>query len=343
MPTFGVGFMGCGEVAEFHRQALARLPQVQINAVCDRDLVSARAMAEKTDAQVVVDMESLLNRTDVDVVYILTRHDSHVELALQAASAGKAIFCEKPMALTPEGAKAIVDALAASKVPFMVGFNHRWNPAVQQARAWSMAHTSGILALQLTFVTSPFLGGWPGLPVEGGGVFPCLGSHAVDLAQYLFDQEIARISAMEARLRLPEPYLADTGGILLQTSDGRIAMLLFHDHAPKGYARYESGIDSHLIRAELYGEGWAVIVDNLSNIQRFEADHHESISIGEMEAIERYGIADEDKYFFDCLRAGVEPHPDAREGARIVQLLEQAELSIKSGSVVSWKTEANKS
>lgn len=341
MPIFGVGFIGCGEIAEFHRQALTRLPQVRISAVCDRIPESAQALAKRAEAHIARGVEELLSRSDVDVVYILTRHDSHVQLVLEAASAGKAILCEKPMALTVEGAEAIVEAVALSDVPFMAGFNHRWNPAVQQARAWSKARRGAIRALHLTFATSPFLEGWPGLRQEGGGVFPCLGSHAIDLAQYLLDREIIRICALEARLRLSEPYLADTGGVLLQTVDGMIATLLFHDHAPPAYARYESGIDSHLLRAELFGEDWVVIIDDLSTIHHFEGEHHDSVSIRDMEPVERYGFVGEDRYFFDCLRAGLKPQPDARDGANIVRLLVQAALSINSGSLVSGRLDGS--
>lgn len=333
--VLGAGLIGCGEIAEFHWQSLERIPGARIVTVHDRLADRARALAEKAGAHVSATVADLLAHPEVDVVYVLTRHDSHAQLVQEAALAGKAIFCEKPMALTVDGAQSIVRVIRESGVPLMVGFNHRWNEAVRRVRNWVRTRRGSLRSLHISFVTSPFLQGWPGQAEEGGGVFPCLGSHAIDLALYLLEQDVVRITALEARLRLTDPYLADTAGVLLQTREGVISTVLFNDHAPPAYSRYPQGEGSRLIRMEVIGDGWAVTIDDLSTVHFFEGEAHDVLSIRDIDLVERYGFVAEDAYFMECVRQGLKPRPSEEDGARVVHLLDLAMRSTRTAPVVA--------
>ena len=335
MKQVNVGLIGCGEIAESHREALERIPGAKLSVVHDRDMIRARALAARAGAQVAGSVEEILRDSSIDAVYILTRHDSHAALAVQAAAAGKAIFCEKPMALTVADAQNVVTQVEKTGSTMMVGFNYRWTPVVQKAQEWSERQAGEPYALHLSFVTSPFLGGWPGLDEEGGGVFHCLGSHAVDLAFCLLGREFSRVQAVQARLRLEDPYLPDTASILLQAKDGAMASLLFHDHAPESYTRYETGEGSHLIRAGLFGDGWAVTIDSLSHLTLHDAQGSREVRVASDSRIERFGILGENEYFIECLLSGFHPHPDEGDGARAVSLVELADRAAESGLAVS--------
>jgi myo-inositol 2-dehydrogenase/D-chiro-inositol 1-dehydrogenase len=338
MKQVNVGFIGCGEFAEFHREALESIPQAKLTVVHDRDRGRAQAFAARAGAKAVGEVQELLLDSSIDAVYVLTRHDSHAELVLQAIAAGKAIFCEKPLALTAADAERVVTQVKKGGSRLMVGFNHRWSPVVRKAMEMAAHQTSEPSTLHLSFVTAPFLNGWGGLEEEGGGVFHCLGSHAIDLASYLLGRKFTRVEAIQARLRLPDPYLPDTASVLLQAEDGAMASLLLHDHAPESYIRYETGENSHLVRADLFGNGWAITVDSLSHLTLYNAQGRHDVYVESNSRVERFGILAEDDYFIKCLLGGSRPEPNESDGARAVALVEMAAASARGRLAASVGT-----
>ncbi|MCL4561987.1 MAG: Gfo/Idh/MocA family oxidoreductase [Chloroflexi bacterium] len=324
MPEIGIGLIGCGEIADLHAQALQGIAGARIVAAYDLQPDRSGAFADKFNVKSAVNVEDLLANPEVQAVYVMTRHDSHAAYVLKALEAGKHVFCEKPLALTEEDARKVYRAARGSKTYLMVGFNHRWGPAVQSVRAYAKAQNTLIRLVQVTFATAPFLENWGGLPIEGGGVFPCLGSHALDLACYLADDEPVRVTALGARLRLTGPYLDDTGAALIQTRSGALCSVTFHDHAPASYVNYATGMTSHLVRAEVFGDGWAAVVDDIQKARYFDSRGcREDLFPGD-DPLTILGIAQEDAHFVNCLLAGQAPSPDFREGLRAFRVVKAA-------------------
>src|SRR5438876_8156452 len=87
-------------------------------------------------AESAVDWRAVIGRRDIDVVDIVTPNDSHAEIALAAASAGKHIMCEKPLARSGAEARGMLDAVVKAGVVHMVAFNYRRTPAVALARRY---------------------------------------------------------------------------------------------------------------------------------------------------------------------------------------------------------------
>ena len=334
MEKIGVALVGCGEIAELHAQALERSGMARLVATLDKDVTKAQTLANSYRAKVFTDLTTLLENTEVEAIYILTRHDSHAEIALQALQAGKHVFCEKPLTLTLEEAKAVQRAVNSANSFLMVGFNHRWNPAVRWVRQWIEQKQTPIRSLQLTFATSHFLESWAGLAEEGGGVLVCLGSHALDLACVLVGETPNRLSAMTARLRLPHPYLDDTAGLLLQFPSGAIASLTIHDHAAPSYPNYYTTEPSRLVRAEIFGEGWTIIIENSNLIHLFELEVR-SKSFDTNDPLEILGIQPENNHFLKCIPEGIQPSPDVSDGVRAVYLVTLAMQSAQTGCVQS--------
>lgn len=334
MEKIGVALVGCGEIAKLHAQALERSGMARLFATLDRDVTKAQTLANLYRAKVFTDLATLLENPEVEVIYILTRHDSHAEIALQALQAGKHIFCEKPLTLTLEEAIAIQRAANSANSFLMVGFNHRWNPAVRWARQWIEQKQTPIRSLQLTFATSHFLESWAGLAEEGGGVLVCLGSHALDLACTLVGETPNRLSAMTARLRLPHPYLDDTAALLMQFPSGAIGSLTIHDHAAPSYPNYYTTEPSRLVRAEIFGERWTIIIENSNLVHLFEQEAR-SFQMIINDPLEILGIQSEDEHFLKCISEGVQPIPDVSDGVRAVYLVTLAMQSAQSGCVQS--------
>ena len=144
MDRVRVGVVGLGEVAQtIHLPILAADPdRYEITAVCD---VSPRAVAVMGERYAVEgrhnDIADLVARDDVDAVFVLTSDEYHAEFAIAACDAGKHVFVEKPVCLTPADLEAVIDARDRAGVQVMVGYMRRFAPAfvaaVAEVRTWN--------------------------------------------------------------------------------------------------------------------------------------------------------------------------------------------------------------
>lgn len=132
-----IGLIGAGRIGSFHGETVARrLVDADLVAIADPAPGAASKLAEKLDVDAVyTDIADFLAHPGLDGVIIATPARFHTNVLVQAAEAGKAIFCEKPMALTLEEADRAVAAARAAGVPLQVGFNRRWDQAFAEGRA----------------------------------------------------------------------------------------------------------------------------------------------------------------------------------------------------------------
>lgn len=157
-----VGLIGAGRIGSFHAETVARrLVDANLAAIADPAPGAAQALARKLGADgAYEDVEALLAHPGLDAVIIATPARFHTNVLVQAAEAGKAIFCEKPMALTLEEADRAIAAARAAGVPLQVGFNRRWDQAFAEGKAAIEAGQTGTpqLLRSLTRDPGPFGG-----------------------------------------------------------------------------------------------------------------------------------------------------------------------------------------
>ncbi|MFK0208258.1 Gfo/Idh/MocA family oxidoreductase [Agrobacterium sp. NPDC090283] len=135
--TVNIGLIGAGRIGSFHGESVARrLVDAELVAIADPAPGAAATLAGKlgVDASY-TDVAAMLAHPDLDAVIIATPARFHTNILVQAAEAGKAVFCEKPMALTLEDAERGIAAAKAAGVPLQVGFNRRWDQAFAEGRA----------------------------------------------------------------------------------------------------------------------------------------------------------------------------------------------------------------
>ena len=135
MPQVGLGVIGCGNMAWQHMVNAVVAEDMSLIAYAD----VVEAAAEKFHTEYggtyhTDDPQKLFNDDRVDAVLIATQHDSHRDLAIAAARAGKHILLEKPMALTNEHCQEIAEEVDRAGVVFLMGFKLRYCPLVQRAR-----------------------------------------------------------------------------------------------------------------------------------------------------------------------------------------------------------------
>ena len=149
------------------------------------------------------DWRAVVNDPEIDVIDITTPNDSHCEIALAAAAAGKAILCEKPLALDVAEAKRMTDAVRKARVVNMVCHNYRRVPALALAREMI---ADGALGERLFHFRARYAQDWivdPEFPLvwrlrsglAGSGSLGDIGSHIVDLGRYLVG-EFREVCAM---------------------------------------------------------------------------------------------------------------------------------------------------
>ncbi len=121
--------IGAGYFSDFHYDAWARIPEVEIVALCDLDLVKASQMQTKYGIpKQYQDVETMLESEQPDFVDIITPPASHLQLIRQVSALGIAIICQKPLAPSYAEAEQIIEILDENPVPFMVHENFRFQP-----------------------------------------------------------------------------------------------------------------------------------------------------------------------------------------------------------------------
>src|ERR1035437_9143048 len=133
-----IGLVGYGFMCRTHSNAFARVNQFfdvpyrpVLQAVCGRDVGKVAAFAEQWGyGSTETGWRKLAARPDIDLIDIASPNDTHAEIAIAAAEAGKMVLCEKPLGRTAAEAEAMVDAVESAKVPNMVWYNYRRVPAL---------------------------------------------------------------------------------------------------------------------------------------------------------------------------------------------------------------------
>ena len=132
----GYAFMGRAHSNAYRQVSAFFTPQrtPRMKVLCGRTRSNVEAAARQFGwSEAATDWRAVVSRKDIDLVDIVTPGDSHHEIAIAAAKAGKAVFCEKPLANTVSQAEAMLAAVRSAGVPHMVCHNYRRAPAVMLA------------------------------------------------------------------------------------------------------------------------------------------------------------------------------------------------------------------
>jgi myo-inositol 2-dehydrogenase/D-chiro-inositol 1-dehydrogenase len=233
-----VGVIGVGRIGRMHAELLARqVPGAAVGAVYDDADRLARDVGEALAVPVAGDLDALLASDEVDAVAICSSTDTHADLLVAAAAAGKAIFCEKPVSLDLAEVDRALGAVDDAGVPFQIGFNRRFDPAHQAVRDAVVAGRLG--DLHLVRITSRDPAPPPLSYIKGsGGIFLDMTIHDFDMARYVTGSEVVEVFARGAVRVDPEIAAAgdvDTAVITLVHADGCLTTIDNSRQAVYGY------------------------------------------------------------------------------------------------------------
>jgi len=210
----------------------------QLRVICGRDRARTEDAARRHGwADVSTDWREAIARDDIGIVDICTPGDSHAEIAIAAAAAGKAVFCEKPLANTVAEAEAMLAAVREHGVVHMVCHNYRRVPAVafakrliESGRLGEIRHYRGVY-LQDWIVDPQFPLVWRLVKERtGSGALGDIASHSIDLARYLVG-EITDVAGMLETFIHERPLPDDA------SRTGRVTV----DDAAACLVRFENG------------------------------------------------------------------------------------------------------
>jgi myo-inositol 2-dehydrogenase/D-chiro-inositol 1-dehydrogenase len=249
-----IGVLGCGRIGRMHADILAaQVPGFEVVAVADVVPAAAEAVAAATGARVSA-IDELIGAEDIDTVAICTSTDTHVELVVKAAAAGKAIFCEKPVSLDIGLVDTALAAVEQAGVPFMIGFNRRFDPGHKSVRDAVTGGTVGDIHLLRVTSRDPAPPP-PEYVAVSGGIFLDMMIHDFDMARYVVGSDVVSVYATGAVRVDPRIGAAgdiDTAIAVLTHADGTITTIDNSREAVYGYDQ----------RVEAFGSGGMAVSDN---------------------------------------------------------------------------------
>ena len=326
--TLRIGVIGVGRIGRMHAGYIARqTPRAELSAVSD---VSSAAAAEVGAMYGVPALGPDEVIAASDAVAICTSTDTHVDYIIDAAEAGKAIFCEKPISLDLAQVDRVAAVLERRDVPFMVGFNRRFDPGHRAVRE---AVASGRIGeVRMARVTSRDPSPPPVDYVRvSGGIWVDMMIHDFDMAAYVVGSPVVQVWAQGANLI--DPAIGEAGDVdvavaVLTHANGAITTIDISREAPYGYDQ----------RVEVLGSLGMAVSDNvrLSSSEVYLADETHRPVLPNF-FIERYETAyrDQWRYFTDYVLDGGPSPVSLAEGRAPVVVAAAAAQSARTGRPVA--------
>ena len=264
-----IAIIGCGKVADQHVQAIHRIPDCKIVAVCDREPLMAEQLGERFGISACFpDLRELLHGASPDVVHITTPPQSHYSLAKECLESGSHVYLEKPFTITVDQAESLIHLAEGQGLRITVGHNYQFTLEMMEMRRLISEGYLGGRPIHLESYWSYDLGGsmyagaflgshahWlHGLP---GQLFHNIISHGIaKLAEFL-DDDVPLIVATAHR----SPQLSHSGGSDLMDE---LRVLLRDKQETTALFCFSTQFRPALNRLRIYGPRNSLMVDILT-------------------------------------------------------------------------------
>jgi len=252
-----IGIIGAGRIGKIHAENIVSfMSQGRLKGIADVNLTpEIEAWAKNLGVESIEkDPATLLADPDLQAILICSSTDTHADFVVQAAKAGKHIFCEKPVDLTVEKVRAALDAVHQAGVKLQVGFNRRFDHNFRRVR--ELVESGAVGTPQLIKISSrdpappP-----PDYIAVSGGIFLDMTIHDFDMARYLAGSEVVEVYAAGANLIDPAIGKAgdvDTAIVTLRFESGVLAVIDNSRQTAYGYDQ----------RVEVFGGKGAAAAEN---------------------------------------------------------------------------------
>ncbi len=316
-----VGVIGAGDFASSILLPALRRSGVHLESIAARHGVSA-ARAGRTFGfrQVSSDHRVVLENPVVNTVFIVTRHDSHARLAIEALEAGKNVFVEKPLALDRDELQAVARVHASAGRQLVVGFNRRFSPHARALKRLLMARRTPATLIMTVNAGSLPPGHWLQDPRQGGGRLVGEAVHWIDLLLFLVDHPIVSVACARLGAGPPDPP-GDSVTLTLAFADGSIGTI---HYLTEGSRRFPKE------RLEIVFEGRILQLDNFRTLTGFGVPGFSRLRTWRQDKGHRAELA----AFIDSVRRGGEPTIPFADLEHVTLASFAALESARMGSVV---------
>jgi myo-inositol 2-dehydrogenase/D-chiro-inositol 1-dehydrogenase len=323
--TVRVGVIGAGWIGQEHMRRLTEvIAGAEVTAVTDIDAARAEEAAARVGARVLPDGAALVAADDVDAVLVTSWGPTHAEHVLNAISAGKPVFCEKPLATTAEDCLKIVEAeVAYGRRLVQVGFMRRYDVGYRQLK---QVIDSGRIGEPLVVHCAHRN---PTVPVSYTSDMAALDTavHEIDVLRWLLDDEIVSTQVVTPRATSKRfPHLKDPQIMLFETAKGvRIDLEVF--------VNCQYGYD---IQCEAVGEDGLVRLPDPSSVGVRTAGQHSTGVLTDWVGRFVDAFDTEFREWISNLAAGTEPAgPSAWDGYAATVITSATVEALQSGLVVA--------
>jgi predicted dehydrogenase len=288
-----LGVLGAGLFANaVLLPAIQKAADVQLTGIASAGGLHAAHAAKKFGFQYATSSEDeIINDPNINTVAILTRHDSHADLVVKALKAGKHVFVEKPLAITPEQLAKIVKQLKTGNYQLLAGFNRRFAPLAQKLSEFYAGRTEPLYIHYRVNAGYIPLTHWTQDPEIGGGRIIGETCHFVDFITFLAGKPPVSVTAHA----LPDggKYREDNVSMTFTFPDGSIGVIDYLANGDKSFPKE---------RIEVFCEGSVAVLDDFVSLQTVR-DGRKSQTKGAQDK----GHVHEWKAFIKSLREGGAP------------------------------------
>ncbi len=247
-----IGIIGAGNFTQMTLLPLLKKTNVQLYSIASTNGISSTSLAKKYNfAFSTTNHQSILEDSNVNLVMITTRHNSHAQLVCECLLQKKHVFVEKPLAITTPQLQVILKTyqLTEGKYSISVGFNRRFSPHSQKIKAVLGTLPMNIIATVNAGSLPP--SAWVHDRKVGGGRIIGEACHFIDLITYLTGSLVSSVcmNAMECN---PQET-TDNATILLKYKNGSTGVINYFSNGSKAYAKE---------RIEIYSQERTAIIDN---------------------------------------------------------------------------------
>ena len=314
---FRVALVGCGGWGSVHAETYHNNPRTELVGICGRGKERSEALARKYKVPAFYDVQHMAQKTQPDMVSIVTPHYTHVEYARQVIEKGIACFVEKPLASDSKTARELVELAESRGVPFIINFNHRYSAQAQFIRRVIDEGRLGKIA----FATAHFHGWHKHYPDEYPvhDVLVSMQCHMIDLLRY-FLGEIVTVQTELYDFRGIGKFT--TAALVFRHKNEAISSLL--GSFDGDYASHEAE------RLEIVGENGRALVRNMAGEAEFQTkdsritEHWRPGLFDDNLRSFRYTVNQHLELILDSLEKGGPVPTPASEGLRALEIAEGA-------------------
>ncbi len=316
-----IGIYGTGQMGSVHARTFAGIDGVTVAGVADTDEQRARNAAAAVGAVSCPDLDSLLG-LGLDAVLVAVPNVLHARSTITALERGIHVFCEKPMAITLDDARRVLQAVERTGRVYQIGFNRRFAPAyagMREVLAGGVTIFSGTMKMNDGDMRTP---SWFADRTMSGGFMYDTGIHLFDMARWQLGP-VQTVCCLARSSCYPDQ---DDAVVILNFQRGAIVAF-----STCGHATWTAPTE----RVELFGDHQAIVTEGFERLTYTPGLGQPAVTrdFSALPSPERLGYVQEDRAFVEAIARGRTPGVTAEDAYRAVELVDACYRSAASGGV----------